>query len=218
MSLRNRLSCFVLVLFVVSSVSVFADTVQFGWTDTTSGVPDSVFTLSITPQSGQDFSATLKVNTALVTSSNWYIDTIALHFDNGQTPTVTNLTSSPGVHWQFANGGTDVDLLKNKKFPKNSWFGFYVDGIENGGMAIEQGVLLDGDMAIWTFDFTLDGIILQEQTPSIQVDYFNYDDSGKNGKIYSTQMSQKFPEPSTLILLLSSMGVLAGAAAFRRKT
>ena len=109
-------------------------------------------------------------------------------------------------------------MLNKKNFPPNSKIGFYVDGIANGGMDINEGVLLDGSTATWTFDFLLAGGGILDEHPGIQVGYYNYEDTGKNGgKINFTQYSGRLPEPSTLILLLSSMGVLAGAAAFRKR-
>jgi len=87
---KNTLAFLVVVLFVVNSASVFADTVNFQWEDTTSEVPGSEFTLTL-EGSGQIWSATLTVNTALATFPGWYINYITLHLDGGQSSLVTNL-------------------------------------------------------------------------------------------------------------------------------
>ena len=88
-TLKSRLAFFVVGLFVVSSASVFADTVNFQWTDTTSEVPGSEFTLTLVG-SGQIWSATLMVNTAAATFPDWSINYITLHLDGGQSPLVTS--------------------------------------------------------------------------------------------------------------------------------
>ena len=122
----------------------------------------------------------------------------------------------------IGDGNPQEDVHKRNSFPQNSWIGLYTTGIlDDDSIDITQGVLLEnGGSATWTFDFWLaPGSILNE-SPSIQVGYFNYDETRggrRGGKIFFTQMSQTVPEPSTLILLLSGTGLLAGAAGFRRK-
>ena len=218
MIMRNLFAFLITLLFIVGSGSLFAGTVDY-----TSDVPGTSFGLSITStgntlEGEQSFTAILTANT-VYTSPYWYIDYITLDLDVGNSGvTVTGLVGPTG-YWEYANGGADIDLLKKNNFPPNSKIGFYVDGIANGGMDINEGVLLDGSTAIWTFDFLLAGGGILAEAPGIQVGYFNYEDTGKNGgKISATQYSGRLPEPSTLILLLSSMGFLAGAAGFRKRT
>ena len=213
MILKKRLVFFVTFLCVVSSVSVFAGTVTFQWEDTTSEVPGSTFELTINGE-GPNWSATLTVDT--INSPGWYINYITLHLDGGTRPDVA-LTAAPPGFWN-AIGTGEVDLLKKRHFPQSSWIGFYTDGIAGGSKDIDEGVLLDGGSATWTFYFELLGGSILNESPSIQVGYFSgwYNGGGKY-KVKFTQMSQSVPEPSTLLLLLSGTGFLAGVARFRRK-
>ncbi len=218
MILRNKLVFSVIFLFVVSSASVFAGTFEF--IDTTSEVPGSTFTLTITPTTPGTFNAILSVDTTGANSPGTFINYFTLHLTAGSTRPLVTPINLP-TNWKaIGSGEPDVDVLKRKGFPQNNWVGFHTDGIVvNGAVDITGGVeLLIGGGELWDFDFTLaPGSILNE-SPSIQVGYFggSYDGRGRY-KIKFTQMSQSVPEPSTLILLLSGTGILAGAAGFRRK-
>ena len=223
MLLRKSL-VFLVTFLLVGSASVFAGPIVF--TDTTSDVPGSVFTLSITPAGGQNYSATLTVDT-VATSPSWYIDYMTLDLNGGKSPAVSSSSLSfqgggPG-NWNIVPGGSDVGLLKKKHFPQNSKIGFYVNGIAAPNHDVTEGVLLDGLSATWSFDFTLAAGSILSNSPSIQVGYFNYESTGRVGKggtLYFTQMSQtatSVPEPSTLILLLSSIGVLGGGSRIQKE-
>ena len=197
MSSRNKLSFFIIVLFVVSSASVFADTIEFTFTDTTSEQPGSMFTLTLVG-SGLHWSATLTVNT-VATSPDWYINYLTLHLDGGQRPSVMNFNGPP--NWNIiGDGNPQEDVHKRNSFPQNSWIGLYTTGIlDDDSIDITQGVLLEnGGSATWTFDFWLaPGSILNE-SPSIQVGYFNYDETRggrRGGKIFFTQRSKPSPNP-----------------------
>ena len=65
-------------------------------------------------------------------------------------------------------------------------------------------------------DLLLNGELLGIFVQGIDYHYAILDEDGEYGD--SDSFVTSVPEPSTLILLLSSMGLLAGAARFRKKT
>ncbi len=227
MSLKNTLSVFVMVLFVMSSASVFADPIVFQWTDTSSEVPGSMFTLTITSLGGVNYNAVLEGKTfdqLGIFGESWYINYITLHLDGGQSPTSLTLnsvvTEGPVVHgnWMIVEGGADKDLLKRMHFPQSSWMGLYTTDIEDDGIGVDttQGVLLDGLTTTWDFDFELAADL--NEFPSIQVGYFGEGDYNRGGqyKFDFTQMSETvIPEPATLLLVGSG---LLGGAFFRKRS
>ncbi len=173
-------------------------------TDVTSGVPGTVYTLTINPLGGSSFSATLSAQTVDLTgSADWYINWTRLQLDGGTKPGVSGF-SGPTGDWNAIGGGdAQVDVLKANNFPQGGRIGFFTGGIlDDGTIDITQGALLNGTTYLWAWDFTLGAGTSLNPSPALQVGYFD-GFAGASENYSFTQMSQEFRvvAPSTLLLL-----------------
>ena len=80
----------------------------------------------------------------------------------------------------------------------------------------QNGLATGGASDVYTWEFNIDVAGLNPSDPSFKVVFTDYT-SDEFAFLYSSG-SLTVPEPSTLILLLSGTGLLAGAARFRKKT
>lgn len=199
-------------------------------TDTTSGVPGTVYTLTINPLGGLSYSASLQaqtINSNTLFGAQWFIDWFVIQFDGGKSPTITSFTSAPGGtapdptgSWNSVPNSTQssvqVQAAGNNSYtiPMDGRLGFYVDGILYPATltSIQQGAALNGSTYSWAWSFTLaDGTHLNP-SPAFQVGY--YDGlRGNSGKIAYTRLSQEFngqaPEPSSLAMMGAGLIVVA---------
>ena len=227
MSLAKRVLLLGAILFAVPGFCL-AD--GFAITDTTSGVPGTVYTLTLTSLGGSSFSATLQaqtINSNTLFGASWFIDWFVIQFDGGKSPTINSFTSAPGGtvsdptgNWNYVPTSTQssvqVQAAGNNSYtiPMDGRVGFYVDGILYPATltSIQQGAVLNGGTYTWAWSFTLaDGTSLNP-TPAFQVGYYD-GVRGRSGRIAYTRMSQEFngqaPEPSTLAMIGSGLIVAA---------
>lgn len=116
------------------------------------------------------------------------------------------LTSAPEgtENWTFLGGGMNGKGCSERG---NGWgcFDFTETALVYGAST--------GDFVEWEFEVYIpEGTLLSEL--EFKAHYLNFDGTN-NGDLNG---SVPVPEPSTLILLLSGTGLLAGAARFRKKT
>ena len=209
---------------MVTAVPGFCSGDTFIWTDTTSGIPGTTYSLTTSPTGCTTCSVSLAINTggAATGSNTWYIDWIQFKFDQGTNPDLFNL-SGPSGNWNIADKVNDPSAgnhTANVLNPGGTAFTIPVDGfsalyaagiLASGPIDITQGLLVNGNNN-YSFSFNLtflDGSGLNS-TPSIRVGY--YDGLKNNDSYFFTQMSQKFqvPEPAGLALMASGLLLAAG--------
>lgn len=203
----RKVLCGVLLTVLVPGLCL-ADPIINSFTDITSNVPGTVYTLTIDPLGGLLFSVTLTAQTVdLTASADWYINWIRLQFDGGSQPTVSGF-SGPSADWNIlGDGDGQVDLLKADNFPQGGRIGIFADGVvDDGSIDITQGALLNGGSYLWSWDITLAGGTSLNLATPLQVGYFD-GFAGGSQNILFTQLSQEFPAPATLFLL--GAGLLA---------
>ncbi len=202
-----------LLLLALPAVGLAA---TYTWTDISSGVPGSEYTLNITSvnPSLHTYSATFTVDTATY-ATPWYINWFQFKMDDGTAATITS-TSTSG--WSIMNSGANINLAEfgNEKFANDTWSGLYqttaVEGASLGDLAL--GVRLDGGSFTWAFNFILDAPFNSDLP--LQVGYYD-GFSGGSSNPAQTRMSQpsnSVPEPGTLLLL---GGGLVGLGMLKRK-
>ena len=149
----------------------------------------------------------LEGDTANYTDTGTFISEVALKFD-GSIIGDFELTGAPEgtslEDWAYVPGGMNGNGCNGKG---GGWgcFSFTETGLVFGAAV--------GGLVGWEFEVDVaEGTLLSGL--EFKVHYLNIDGS-KNG---ISDGYVPVPEPSTLVLLLSGMGVLAGAARFRKKT
>jgi len=198
---------------ILSLPSISMAATIFTWTDSSSDVPGTEYTLTITGTG--PYSANLTANT--VNQPGWYIDWIQIKFDQGNLSDLYSLIS-PSASWYIADKVNDpaVNVIQvGEAIPTDAFSALYVSGIlASSSVDVTQGILLDGSSYSWAFDFAIQGGGTLSMTPSLKVGY--YDGVKTMEGYYFTQMSQEFaiPEPITILLLGSG---LIGPAALGRK-
>jgi hypothetical protein len=208
-----------LLLFLASVVipSICLAT-TYSWTDVT-GITGNSYTLDIT---GNTVTIDVYTTNGGPTAQPWYIDWIqfkitaqaitlggSLSVKNVTTNSDLNTASPPDSLWSFATSANPVNLQKfGGSIPNDGFNLLYWTGIEGSGINDDSGALLNGDHYQWV----LQGVNLGGQTllidPTLKVGY--YDDLNGGNQFVTRQMSQKVPEPTTLLLLGSGLLILWG--------
>lgn len=189
---------------------------SFTWTDTTSGVPGSLYTLNIKALGGGTYSATLTANTVNVASGSWFINWVLLKLDAGTSATILSPVSGPAGTgpWQLANSTSPLNVSFGgsgcQTIPGGGFSGFGTNGVTCGSTttsAITTGAPLNRSTNLWLFSFSLATAF--NPAPSMRVGY--YDGlAGNSGNVRFTQMSQAVPEPGALALMGAGLLLLAG--------
>ena len=198
------------------SVTLKGDTANYTGTGTLISnvaikISDSEWTLSVSSPvnngSGVDtLSVTLKGDTANYTGTGTLISNVAIKISDSIINDVALISASGGTNWTYLSGGLNSKGCSGK----GEGWGCFDFNDPNDPLVFGADIL--GGVA-WQFQVDIpEGTLLSEL--EFKVDYRNFDGS-KNG-IDGAYVS--VPEPSTLFLLLSGTGVLAGAARFRKKT
>ena len=169
------------------------------------------WTLSYSVVGSENGTDTLRVrlegDTANYTDTGTFISEVALKFD-GSIMGDIELTGAPAGttldYWAYVPGGMNGKGCSGKG---EGWgcFSFTETGLVFGAAV--------GGLVGWVFEVDVaEGTLLSGL--EFKVHYLNSDGT-KNG-VGGDYIP--VPEPSTFILLLSGMGVLAGAVRFRKKT
>ncbi len=186
-----------------STLPVHAGSVTLNGTEWTLSVSSPV-----NNGSGVDtLSVTLKGDTANYTGTGTLISNVAIKISDSIINDVALISASGGTtNWTYLSGGLNSKGCSGK----GEGWGCFDFNDPNDPLVFGADIL--GGVA-WQFQVDIpEGTLLSEL--EFKVDYRNFDGS-KNG-IDGAYVS--VPEPSTLFLLLSGTGVLAGAARFRKKT
>lgn len=218
--LARKLCPGLLLLLLLPGISQ-ASSISFGWTDTTSGVPGTAYTLTLTPTGGSNYSATLTANTTNVTTASWYINWVLFKLDGSQSAIISGITGPSGT-WQALNTSSPLNISIGgsgcSALPNDSFSGFATSGVPCGStttLSIQNGALLNGNTYTWTFNLSLSNPF--SLTPTLKVGY--YDGlTGNSGNVAFTQMSQVVPEPGTLGLVGGGMLLLASRIRRRRSS
>ncbi len=197
-----------LILLLASTViPCICLAISYSWTDTT-GITGNSYTLDI---EGNTVTIDAYTSNGGPTAQPWNIDWIQFKI-TAQAITLGGPLSSPKSGWSFATSANPVDLQKfGGGIPQDGFALLYWTGIVVPGINDDSGVLLDGGHYQWVLNVDLGGQTLLID-PTLKVGY--YDDLNGGGKFDTRQMSQKVPEPTTLLLLGSGLLVLWG---FKRK-
>ena len=205
----------ILMLASVLALTGLCAADSFTWTDTTSGVPGTVYKLETSPAGcTTSCGATLTITTNGLSGA--YIGWIGFHLDSGNAASITSL-SLPG--WSVATGsGVSVPWGSNGAASyalpgTGGWSAIYANGLElptgnfqANGISLSPAATYDT-----TFNFAWSGAGTLNAFPSLQVGYYVLDNKGG---YKTTQMSQVASEPAAASFVALS---LAALFAFRRR-
>lgn len=196
----------ILLVATVLALSGLSAADVFTWTDTTSGVPGTVYMLETSAVGcTTSCTATLTITTSNV--ANAYIGWIGFHLDSGDAANLAGLTlnnwsvaTGSGVKVPWGNNGATTYALPGT----GGWSAIYANQLP-GGNFTTNGLALSGGTYKTDFQFSFSGTGSLQSLVSMQVGYY----VGSNTAFKTTQMSQStmVPEPGGLWLVGAAMGM-----------
>src|SRR4030065_2635998 len=89
----------------------FSAVLDLSLTDTSSGVPGTVYNLEVNSLGGTSYNAVLPAST-VNNPANWYIDWFQIKFDGGEAATTTRGSAAPAGTWLILQSGGDINLAE----------------------------------------------------------------------------------------------------------
>jgi hypothetical protein len=202
---RPLMIAFPLIFYLIPSICI-AD--SYSWTDNT-GIAGNQYTLTVT---GNTITLDITTSSVMPAGGPWYIDWIQFKITDKALSSIGSLSTA---EWAATTSANQVQLQKFGAGMPNDGFGLiYWTGIQNSSTNPNSGVLLDGSK----YEFVLNNVDFGGQTlfpwgdATLKVGY--YDSINGGGQFDTRQMSQKVPEPGTLLFLGAG---LIGLWGFRKK-